>query len=88
MGPERVVHLAAPAPEQRVVDHHHDRRARVQQPAGEQPPHQQSQPAEGSLLHYAAASNWDYQTHHDRKTSCLRGWLERLGVVGSMLHPG
>lgn len=42
----------------------------------------------GSLLHYAAASNWDYQTHNDRKTACLRGWLERLGVVGSMLHPG
>jgi hypothetical protein len=50
--------------------------------------HQQPQSAEGSLLHYAAASNWNYQTHHDRKTACLRGWLERLGVVSSMLHPG
>lgn len=43
---------------------------------------------EGSLVHYHAASNWDYQTHHDRKTACLRGWLERAGVTGSIDDPG
>jgi hypothetical protein len=44
MGPERMMDLAAPPPEQCVVGHHDDRRARVQQPACDQPCHQQPQP--------------------------------------------
>ena len=87
MGPERVVHLAA----QRLnsvwstttttgAPGSSNRRRAAAPPAV---------PADRGLAPpYVAASNWDYQTHHDRKTACLRGWLERLGVVGSMLHPG
>jgi hypothetical protein len=43
---------------------------------------------EDSLVHYHGASNWDFQTHHDRKTACLRGWLEQVGVIGPTVDPG
>jgi hypothetical protein len=43
---------------------------------------------EDSLVHDHAASDWDDQTSHDRKTACSRGWLERVGVISSVDHPG
>ena len=37
VGPERAEHRRPPAAEQRVVDHHDDRRTRIQQPIDDQP---------------------------------------------------
>jgi hypothetical protein len=46
MGPERVVDLTAPAFEQGVVNHHDDRRVRVQQPIDDHPGAEQPQPVD------------------------------------------